>query len=127
VLAGNSHLLGADLSALHTEADVLGAQGNQGIQGSHDRVVQLARAEGISFAEAARRPRGLLVGTASTVADHFEDWFTDACCDGFTIWPTVFPGMFEEFGRLVVPELQRRGLFRTEYQGRMLRENLRSP
>jgi len=127
VLAGNSHLLGVDLSKHQTEAEVVGAQGNQGIQGSHDRVVQLARAEGISFSEAARRPRGLLIGTASMVADHLEDWFTDACCDGFIIWPTVFPGMFEEFGRLVVPELQRRGLFRTEYQGSTLRENLRSP
>jgi FMN-dependent oxidoreductase (nitrilotriacetate monooxygenase family) len=127
VLAGNSHLLGVDLSTHRTEAAVLGAQGNQGIQGSHDRVVQLARAEGISFAEAARRPRGLLVGTASMVADHLEDWFADACCDGFIVWPTVFPSMFEEFGRLVVPELQRRGLFRTEYQGSTLRENLRSP
>lgn len=127
VLAGNSHLLGVDLSTHRTEEAVLGAQGNQGIQGSHDRVVQVARAEGISFADAAKRPRGLLVGTASMVADHLEDWFTDACCDGFIVWPTVFPSMFEEFGRLVVPELQRRGLFRTEYQGRTLRENLRSP
>jgi alkanesulfonate monooxygenase SsuD/methylene tetrahydromethanopterin reductase-like flavin-dependent oxidoreductase (luciferase family) len=127
VLAGNSHLLGVDLSTHRTEAAVLDAQRNQGIQGSHDRVVQVARAEGISFAEAARRPRGLLVGTAATVADHFEDWFADGCCDGFIIWPTVFPGMFEEFARLVVPGLQRRGIFRTEYQGRTLRENLQSP
>ena len=127
VLAGNSHLLGVDLSAHRTEEAVLGAQGNQGIQGSHDRVVQLARAEGISFAEAARRPRGLLVGTAAMVADHLEDWFADGCCDGFIVWPTVFPSMFEEFGRLVVPELQRRGLFRTAYHGRTLRENLHSP
>jgi alkanesulfonate monooxygenase SsuD/methylene tetrahydromethanopterin reductase-like flavin-dependent oxidoreductase (luciferase family) len=61
------------------------------------------------------------------VADHFEDWFTSHVCDGFILWPTVFPGMFEEFTRLVVPELQRRGLFRTEYQGRTLRENLNAP
>jgi FMN-dependent oxidoreductase (nitrilotriacetate monooxygenase family) len=127
VLAGNSHLLGVDLSAHRTEADVRIAQGNQGIQGSHDRVVHLANAEGISFAEAASRPRSLLVGTATTVADQLEDWFTGDACDGFILWPTFSPGMFEDFTRLVVPELQRRGLFRTEYQGRTLRENLLSP
>ena len=127
LLAGNSQLLGVDLSRHSTEDAVVAAKGNQGAQGSHDRVAQLARAEGISFAEAARRPRSMLVGTPGMVADQLEDWFTDGACDGFIIWPTVFPTMFEEFGRLVVPELQRRGLFRTEYQGRTLRENLRAP
>jgi alkanesulfonate monooxygenase SsuD/methylene tetrahydromethanopterin reductase-like flavin-dependent oxidoreductase (luciferase family) len=47
-------------------------------------------------------------------------------CDGFVLTPTVFPGMFEQFCRSVVPELQRRGLFRREYEGRTLRENLQS-
>jgi FMN-dependent oxidoreductase (nitrilotriacetate monooxygenase family) len=127
VLATNSQMLGVDLSRHETEADVLAAAGNQGIQGSHDRVAQLARAENISFAEAARRRRNLLVGTAQTIADELEDWFTSGAADGFVLWPTVFPGMFEEFGRLVVPELQRRGLFRTEYAGATLRENIRNP
>lgn len=127
VLAQNSHLLGVDLSAHRTDDAVRAAQGNQGIQGSHDRVLQVAQAEGVSFAEAASKPRKLITGTPSIVADHFEDWFTSHVCDGFILWPTVFPGMFEEFTRLVVPELQRRGLFRTEYQGRTLRENLNTP
>ena len=127
VLATNSQMLGVDLSLHEAEADVVAAAGNQGIQGSHDRVAQLARAENISFAAAARRQRSLLVGTAREVADYMEDWFTDGAADGFILWPTVFPGMFEEFGRLVVPELQRRGLFRTEYSGVTLRENLLNP
>lgn len=127
VVAMNSHLLGVDLSAHRTDEAARAAQGNQGIQGSHDRVLQVARAEGISFAEAAGKQRQLLVGTAATVADQLEDWFTSNVCDGFIFWPTVFPGMFEDFTRLVVPELQRRGLFRTEYQGRTLRENLNAP
>jgi alkanesulfonate monooxygenase SsuD/methylene tetrahydromethanopterin reductase-like flavin-dependent oxidoreductase (luciferase family) len=120
-------MLGVDLSRAETEAEVIAAAGNQGIQGSHDRVVQVARAEGISFAAAARRPRNLLVGTPRTVADEMEDWFTDGAADGFIVWPTIFPKMFEEFGRLVVPELQRRGLFRRDYAGATLRENLRNP
>jgi FMN-dependent oxidoreductase (nitrilotriacetate monooxygenase family) len=127
VVAMNSHLLGVDLSAHRTDEAARAAQGNQGIQGSHDRVLQVARAEGVSFAEAAGKQRQLLVGTAATVADQLEDWFTSHVCDGFIFWPTVFPGMFEDFTRLVVPELQRRGLFRTEYQGRTLRENLHAP
>jgi FMN-dependent oxidoreductase (nitrilotriacetate monooxygenase family) len=127
VLATNSQMLGVDLSRHETEAEVVDAAGNQGIQGSHDRVVQVARAEGVSFAAAARRSRSLLVGTAGHIADQMEDWFTDAAADGFVVWPTVFPRMFEEFGRLVVPELQRRNLFRTEYSRATLRENLRNP
>jgi hypothetical protein len=52
-----------------------------------------------------------------------EEWFTTAC-DGFVIAATHMPGTYEDFVRLVVPELQRRGLFQTEYAGSTLRENL---
>jgi alkanesulfonate monooxygenase SsuD/methylene tetrahydromethanopterin reductase-like flavin-dependent oxidoreductase (luciferase family) len=52
--------------------------------------------------------------------------FEAGVCDGFVLAPTMFPGMFEQFCRSVVPELQRRGLFRTDYAGRTLRENLQS-
>jgi alkanesulfonate monooxygenase SsuD/methylene tetrahydromethanopterin reductase-like flavin-dependent oxidoreductase (luciferase family) len=64
------------------------------------------------------------VGGPREVADMFEEWFTAPACDGFVIGPTYLPGSFEEFVRLVVPELQRRGLFRTEYTGSTLREHL---
>jgi hypothetical protein len=127
VLATNSQMLGADLSRHLAEEDVVAAAGNQGIQGTFDRVAQQARAEGITFAAAARRRRQVLVGTASQVADHLEDWFKAGAADGFVVWPTVSPIMFEEFARLVVPELQRRGLFRREYSGATLRENLMNP
>ncbi len=120
----HSALLGADLSRHRTAEAVVAAQGHQGITGSQDRVLALMHKENISFAEAAARPRNLLVGTAQSVADEMEDWFTAGACDGFVVFPTVFPRMFEDFGRLVVPELQRRGLFRTAYAGRTLRENL---
>ena len=59
------------------------------------------------------------------IADRLQDIFESGACDGFVVAPTNFPGMFEQFCRSVVPELQRRGLFRTEYTGRTLRENLR--
>jgi FMN-dependent oxidoreductase (nitrilotriacetate monooxygenase family) len=123
----NSALIGVDLSRHQTAQAVSAAQGHQGIAGSTDRVLQQMRAEGLGFAEAAAKPRGLLVGSAATVADMLEDWFTAGACDGFIIWPTVFPRMFEDFARLVVPELQRRNLFRRDYAGATLRDNLASP
>jgi N-acetyl-S-(2-succino)cysteine monooxygenase len=58
------------------------------------------------------------------VADHMEEWFTTQACDGFMIAAPVVPTGLERFIRLVVPELQRRGLFRREYEGCTLRENL---
>jgi hypothetical protein len=53
-----------------------------------------------------------------------QEWFEAAACDGFNITPATLPGGGGDFVEMVVPELQRRGLFRTEYEGRTLRENL---
>ncbi len=66
-------------------------------------------------------------GTAEDVADQLEDWFTTGVCDGFVLSATHRPGGYEDFGRLVVPELQRRGLFHEDYAGTTLRENLGLP
>ena len=123
----NSSLMGADLSKHRDVESFAAAQGNQGISGSTDRVMQVMKQEGITFTQATQKPRGVLVGTPQSVADQLEDYFTSGACDGFIITPTVHPRMFEEFGRLVVPELQRRGLFRKEYAGATLRENLARP
>ena len=67
------------------------------------------------------------VGTPTQVADQMEDWFTGGACDGFVIQALHVPGSYEDFTRLVVPELQRRGLHRKEYAGDTLRENLGLP
>ena len=64
------------------------------------------------------------IGTASDVADAMEEWFDAGAADGFNITPTMLPQGIDDFVELVVPELQRRGVFRTEYEGRTLRENL---
>lgn len=127
VMASSSQLLGVDLSRIETAEEAEAVAGNQGIAGSRDRMSALARAQGISFAQAVRKPRGLLAGTPAMIADVMEDWFTSGACDGFVLPPTVFPGTYEEFGRMVTPELQRRGLLRREYAGRTLRENLANP
>ena len=63
-------------------------------------------------------------GSASDVADVMEEWFTGEGADGFNIMPPIMPGGLDDFVDLVVPELQRRGLYRTRYEGTTLRENL---
>jgi FMN-dependent oxidoreductase (nitrilotriacetate monooxygenase family) len=64
------------------------------------------------------------VGTGPQVADQMEEWFEGDACDGFVIAATHVPGAYEDVVRMVVPELQRRGLFRTEYTGATLRDHL---
>ena len=64
------------------------------------------------------------VGTGPEVADQMEEWFDTDACDGFVIAATHCPGAYEDVVRLVVPELQRRGVFRDRYTGATLRENL---
>jgi FMN-dependent oxidoreductase (nitrilotriacetate monooxygenase family) len=64
------------------------------------------------------------VGTGPDVADQMEAWFSGGACDGFVIAATHVPGAYEDVVRLVVPELQRRGVFRSEYTGATLRDHL---
>lgn len=127
-VASSSSNLGADLTKLKSETSLASLQGNQGMQGSERVLQQTMKAEGISFQQAAekRGTRRELVGTAVTVADRLQEIFEAGVCDGFVVTPSTFPTMFEQFCRSVVPELQRRGLFRREYAGRTLRENLQS-
>ena len=65
-----------------------------------------------------------LIGTPQQIVDVMEDWFKGEACDGFNITPTHLPAGCEDFVGLITPELQRRGLFRKEYEGKTLRENL---
>jgi len=103
--------------------------GIAGMQAMRDRVLQLSGNPNPTprdFMHYTGRGRleNAWVGGPKEIADMFEEWFTAPACDGFVIGPTYLPGSFEEFTRLVVPELQRRGLFRTEYTGTTLREHL---
>jgi alkanesulfonate monooxygenase SsuD/methylene tetrahydromethanopterin reductase-like flavin-dependent oxidoreductase (luciferase family) len=66
-------------------------------------------------------------GTPADVADQMEEWYREEACDGFVIAATHRPGGYEDMVRLVVPELQRRGIFQREYRGTTLRENLGLP
>ena len=126
ILAHNSTMVGADLGRHQTPDAVAAAQGNAGISGIDDGFRQRAASSGISYAATVRKPRSVMVGTPISVADQMQDLFEAGACDGFTVWPTVSPIMFEEFGRLLVPELQNRGLVQREYTTGTLRDKLQS-
>lgn len=66
----------------------------------------------------------IFCGTPTAVADQMEEWFTERACDGFVLAATHTPGAFEDFTRMVVPELQRRGLYHEDYPGTTLRDSL---
>ncbi len=76
---------------------------------------------------AAARGHWVLCGTPHRIADTLEEWFTEGAADGFNVLPPYFPGAFDDFVDLVVPELQRRGLFRHEYEGTTLRDHFGLP
>ncbi|MGQ0482203.1 MAG: LLM class flavin-dependent oxidoreductase [Pseudonocardia sp.] len=67
------------------------------------------------------------VGTGEQVAEQMHEWFDDEACDGFVLGATHLPGTFEEFVRMVVPQLRKRGVFREAYSGPTLRDHLGLP
>jgi FMN-dependent oxidoreductase (nitrilotriacetate monooxygenase family) len=106
-------------------------QAISGIQAIRDRVIQLSGKPNPTVRDFVHfSGRGTLremptfVGSANRVADQLEEWFYGGACDGFVVAATHVPGSYEDFVRLVVPELQRRGLFHLDYEGATLRENL---
>jgi len=101
-------------------------------QGRLKVMVDLARRENLTIRQLYKRVVGqrahrTVCGTATDVADALEHWFKAGACDGYNVLPLTFPKGLEDFVTGVIPELQRRGLFRTEYEGRTLRENLGLP
>ena len=95
-------------------------------------IVELAREDNLTIRQIARylgttQGHRLLVGSPKTVADSLEEWLLAGAADGFNLLFPYFPGPLYDFVDLVVPEIQRRGIFRTEYEGRTLRENLGVP
>ncbi|UJL34691.1 LLM class flavin-dependent oxidoreductase [Cylindrospermopsis raciborskii Cr2010] len=76
------------------------------------------------LALATARGHRTIIGTPESIADQLEEWFNSGAADGFNIMPPILPTGLDDFVDLVVPILQKRGLFRTEYEGNTLRENL---
>jgi alkanesulfonate monooxygenase SsuD/methylene tetrahydromethanopterin reductase-like flavin-dependent oxidoreductase (luciferase family) len=94
--------------------------------------MHMARVEGLTIRQiymryAGARGNRTVRGTPQQIADQMEQWFLGGVIDGFLIQPPYLPGGLDEFVATVIPELQRRGLFRRSYSGRTLRENLGLP
>jgi alkanesulfonate monooxygenase len=105
-------------------------ESNQSKSG-RERAIALARREKLTVRQLAQRLGGYaglaMVGTAKSIADQMQEWLEAEAADGFTIMFPYLPGGLEDFCAQVVPELQRRGIFRKEYEGKTLRENLGLP
>jgi FMN-dependent oxidoreductase (nitrilotriacetate monooxygenase family) len=91
--------------------------------------VEIGRRENLTIRDLYKRISGArghmeVIGTPVEIVDMMEEWVTEKGCDGFNIMPPVFPGDLEDFVDHVVPELQRRGLYRTAYSGTTFRDNL---
>jgi FMN-dependent oxidoreductase (nitrilotriacetate monooxygenase family) len=124
-----SGLIGVDLTRYPLDGPVPEPVSTEGWQSRQKLFVDTARAEGLSIRQLIARvvtARGhkTVVGTPADIADLLEDWFTAGAADGFNIMGPTLPQGLEAFATLVVPELQRRGLFRTEYSGTTLRDHL---
>jgi FMN-dependent oxidoreductase (nitrilotriacetate monooxygenase family) len=103
-----------------------------GLQGIRDAVVRTSGKKNPTVRDFIHfsgrgRVHNPIIGGPKEVADRLEQWFVERACDGFVISATHVPGAYEDFVRFVGPELQHRGLFREEYTGRTLRENLGIP
>ena len=96
-----------------------------------ERVIALAKRENLNVRQLAQRLGGYgglaFVGTPATIADQMEEWLVSKGSDGFNIMFPYLPEGLDDFVDRVVPELQRRGLFRRDYQGTTLRDHLGLP
>jgi alkanesulfonate monooxygenase SsuD/methylene tetrahydromethanopterin reductase-like flavin-dependent oxidoreductase (luciferase family) len=98
-------------------------------QSTFTHILDIARRGNLTLRQTAQMVAGArgkfcMRGTPEQIADVMEEWFRSEACDGFNVMPPYLPGALDDFVTLVIPELQRRGLFRTEYEGKTLRENL---
>lgn len=118
-----------DLSGYPVDGPVpLDKLGPQELRSISNRWLQRVRDEGMTIRQLYEEKTGgggfHLVGTPTEIVDVMEAWMESEACDGFNITPSTLPGGCDDFVALITPELQRRGLFRTEYEGATLRENL---
>ncbi|MDA1097650.1 MAG: LLM class flavin-dependent oxidoreductase [Proteobacteria bacterium] len=130
-IASLSIALGHDASGFDPDAPLPEIPESNASKSGRERVLALAARENLTVRQLAGRLGGYsglaMVGTPDMIADQMEEWLLEAGCDGFNVMFPYLPGGLEDFVNHVVPELQRRGLFRREYEGRTLRENLGLP
>ncbi|OJU28418.1 MAG: nitrilotriacetate monooxygenase [Alphaproteobacteria bacterium 64-6] len=124
-----SRSAGVDLSGYDLDGPMPLTVDVQGPKSRFALISKLATDEGLTIRQlymrlAGTRGHWLLVGSPAQIADEFEEWFVKRGADGFNILPALVPTGLNDIVNLLIPELQRRGLFRRAYEGRTLRENL---
>jgi alkanesulfonate monooxygenase len=130
-IASLSIALGHDASKLDPDAPLPEIPESNQSKSGRERAIRLARRDNLTVRQLAQRMGGYaglaMVGTPRTIADEMEAWLAARASDGFTIMFPYLPAGLEDFCDKVVPELQRRGLFRSAYAGTTLREHLGLP
>jgi FMN-dependent oxidoreductase (nitrilotriacetate monooxygenase family) len=123
--------LGVDARGFDLDAPLPDIPETNQSQSGRQRVLERARRDKLTVRQLAVALGGYgglsFTGSAKTIADEMQHWLESDACDGFNIMFPTIPGGVEDFVRLVVPELQSRGIFRKEYAGTTLREHLGLP
>jgi len=130
-IASLSIQLGVDASRFDPDGPLPPIPQSNASQSGRDRMVEIARETGWTVRQLAQRAGSYygnaMVGTPQTIADQMEEWLVEEGADGFNMLFSHVPGGLDAFVDRVVPELQRRGIFRRDYEGSTLRENLGLP
>jgi N-acetyl-S-(2-succino)cysteine monooxygenase len=127
-----SRLIGADMAAYDPDGPVPELPASEGHKSRQQVLLARARRDGLTVMQLALSMAGArghwqIVGSPADIADALEERFVGGAADGFNVMPPVLPTDLDRFVDLVVPELQRRGLFRTAYEGTTLRDRLGLP
>ncbi len=130
-IASLSIALGTDASVFDLDGPLPEIPETNASKSGRQRIIDRARQGNLTVRQLAMTAGAYggnsFVGTPATIADQMQQWLEEAGCDGFNVmFPTV-PAGLDDFVNKVVPELQRRGIFRREYEGKTLRENLGLP
>jgi FMN-dependent oxidoreductase (nitrilotriacetate monooxygenase family) len=131
-IASLSVRLGHDVSGFDLDGPLPEIPESNASKSGREKLVEMARRDNMTVRELAQYVGGAfgsleMIGTPETIADQMEEWLETEGCDGFNVMFPYLPEGLDDFVDRVVPELQRRGLFRRDYEGTTLRENLGLP
>ncbi|HTC10623.1 MAG TPA: LLM class flavin-dependent oxidoreductase [Acetobacteraceae bacterium] len=130
-IASLSIALGTDASKFDPDGKLPEIPETNQSKSGRERAIMLAKRENLTVRQLAQRLGGYagaaMVGTPQTIADTMQEWLESEASDGFNVMFPYLPEGLDDFVNRVVPELQRRGIFRREYEGWTLRENLGLP
>jgi N-acetyl-S-(2-succino)cysteine monooxygenase len=123
---------GVDLSRFPVDGPMPDLVGNDARMSTPMNYARMAKRDNLTLRQVAMRSAAgkdhwTLIGSPVQIVDQLEEWFVNAGADGFNLLPPYVPGTLNDFADLIVPEMQKRGLYRTEYEGKTLRENLGVP